>query len=91
MSVVVVLTNHVSAFRPSTFKRINFYSLYRDPDTEARVTSLLQPLALPRVSVKSSLSEAVWDEDRGRVVITRCRVETNYCKNVLNISGTREK
>ncbi len=72
-------------------KILDWDGLYRDPDTEARVTSLLQPLALPRVSVKSSLSEAVWDEDRGRVVITRCRVKTNYCKNILNISGTREK
>ena len=55
----------------SVAKLLNWDGLYRDPETEARVTSLLQPLAQPRVSVKSCLSEAVWDEDKRRVEITR--------------------
>ena len=75
-------------------KLLDWDGLYRDLDTETRVTSLLQPLVLPRVSVKSSLSEAVWDEDRGQVVITRCSAiafKHVHCKNVLNISGTLVK
>lgn len=75
-------------------KLLDWDGLYRDPDTETRVSSLMQPLVLPRVSVKSSLSEAVWDEDRGQVVITRCSVSALkclHCKNVLIISGTQEK
>ena len=66
-------------------KLLDWDGLYRDPDTETRVSSLMQPLVLPRVSVKSSLSEAVWDEDRGQVVITRCSVSAlkhMHCKNV---------
>ena len=73
-------------------KLLDWDGLYRDPETEARVTSLLQPLAQPRVSVKSCLSEAVWDEDKGRVVITRSTLSTkklHYWN--LNISGTLEE
>ena len=55
----------------SVAKLLDWDGLYRNPETEARVTSLLQPLAQPRVSVKSSLSEAVLEEDRRRVVVTR--------------------
>ena len=52
-------------------KLLDWDGLYRDRETEARVTSLLQPLSQPRVSIKSCLSEAFWDEDRGQVVTTR--------------------
>ena len=57
--------------RETKTKLLDWDGLYRNPESEARVTSLLQPLAQPRVSVKSSLSEAVLEEDRRRVVVTR--------------------
>ena len=73
-------------------KLLDWVGLYRDPETEARVTSLLQPLAQPRVSVKSCLSEAVWDEDKGRVVITRSTPSNKKLKHWnLKFSGTLEE
>ena len=76
----------------SVAKLLDWDGLYRDPETEARVTSLLQPLAQPRVSVKSCLSEAVWDEDKGRVVITRSTSSNKKLKYWnSNISGTLEE
>ena len=76
----------------SVAKLLDWDGLYRDPETEARVTSLLQPLAQPRVSVKSCLSEAVWDEAKGRVVITRSTSSKKKLKYWnSNISGTLEE
>ena len=42
-----------------------------DPDIDARLRGHFQSLSQPRVSIKSSLSEAVWDEEHNTVIITK--------------------
>ena len=42
-----------------------------DPDTDLRLRKYLSGLSSARVSIKSSLSEAVWDEEHCSVIITR--------------------
>ena len=53
------------------YKLLGWDGKYHDPEVETKVTSLLHPLTHPRVSIKSSLSEAVWDEDSHQVVIIK--------------------
>ena len=44
---------------------------HNQEELDQRISSLFRPLSSPRVAVKSSLSEAEWDEEGCQVIITR--------------------
>eukprot|EP00092_Neocalanus_flemingeri_P038203 GFUD01041584.1.p1 GENE.GFUD01041584.1~~GFUD01041584.1.p1 ORF type:complete len:472 (-),score=140.79 GFUD01041584.1:1218-2633(-) len=52
-------------------KLVDWDGCYQDQEVLARVSAMVHPLRCPRVSIKSSLSEAVWCADTSRVVITK--------------------
>ena len=52
-------------------KLLEWDGKYKDVETTGRLEALFAPLSQPRVNIKSSLSEAVWDEALGQVVVTK--------------------
>ena len=42
-----------------------------EAELEQRISSLFRPLSLPRIAVKSSLSEADWDENKSQFKINK--------------------
>ena len=52
-------------------KLLEWDGKYKDVETTGRLEALFAPLCQARVNIKSSLSEAVWDEAQGQVVVTK--------------------
>lgn len=52
-------------------KFVDWNSQCSQQELEQRISSLFRPLSQPRVAVKSCLNEAVWDEERRHVTITK--------------------